>query len=271
MDFFSKRSYRVAVALLVTMLLCHAEAIAGQLTLTWIDNANSEIGFSVERSTGSTGPFAEIGTTDAGVTQYTDSTVVDATTYCYRVRAFNASAYSGYTNVACGSTAQAFVLTVVEAGTGAGSVISEPSGIICGSSCSGTFASGTAVTLTATAETGSAFTGWSGGGCSGTGSCTVTSTAPTTVTATFSQNPWQTLTVSTSGKGDVESAPAGIGCGTTCSASYQTGTVLVLTATPAKNFIFTGWSGGCNGTGTCTVTLTSPTTVSATFANARRK
>src|SRR5262245_15937507 len=253
------------------MLLCHTETIASQLTLTGVDNDTSELGFSVERSTGSIGPFAEIGTTGAGVTQYTDSTVVDATTYCYRVRAFNASAYSDYTNMACGATAQAFALTVVEAGTGAGSVISEPSGIICGSSCSGTFASGTAVTLTASAGTGSTFAGWSGGGCSGTGSCTVTLAASTTVKATFSQITWQTLTVSTSGKGNVKSAPAGISCGTACSASYQTGTALALTATPAQNFAFTGWTGACQGTGPCTVTLTSPTTVRATFANANKK
>jgi phospholipase C len=75
--------------------------------------------------------------------------------------------------------------------TGSGSVTSSPgSGIdVCTSSCSATFANGTAVTLTATPNTGSTFTGWSGGGCTGTGTCSITtgsSTAQTTVTATFS-------------------------------------------------------------------------------------
>jgi hypothetical protein len=39
-----------------------------------------------------------------------------------------------------------------------------------------------------------------------------------------------------------------------------------LTAAPAAGSTFTGWSGGsCSGTGTCTVTLSAATTVTATF------
>ena len=80
---------------------------AGQLTVTWVDNSTVEAGFSVERSTGSTGTFAEIATTGPAVTSYTDPTVADGTTYCYRVRAYNAADYSDYSNAACGATAQA--------------------------------------------------------------------------------------------------------------------------------------------------------------------
>ena len=45
------------------------------------------------------------------------------------------------------------------------------------------------MTLTATPSTGSTFTGWSGAGCSGTGSCTMTVSANTTVTASFTPPP----------------------------------------------------------------------------------
>src|SRR5206468_3466798 len=119
---------------------------------------------------------------------------------------------------------------------------------------SATFASGTAVVLTATPAAGFAFTGWSGGGCSGTSSCTVTLGANTTVTATFV--PLYTLTVNLNGAGSVTSAPVGIACGVTCSASFASGTAVALTATPTAGFAFTGWSGGgCAGTGAGTSAL----------------
>lgn len=78
-----------------------------------------------------------------------------------------------------------YTLDVNKIGTGNGTVISNPSGVDCGSTCSYSFGDNTPVTLTATADTGSTFIGWSGGGCSGTGTCTVTMTEDTSVTASF--------------------------------------------------------------------------------------
>jgi Divergent InlB B-repeat domain len=77
-----------------------------------------------------------------------------------------------------------------------------------------------------------------------------------------------TLTVSKSGAGSgtVTSSPAGISCGTSCSASYVSGTQVTLTASPAAGSTFTGWTGGgCTGTGTCVVTMNAATTVAANF------
>src|SRR6266496_1102705 len=159
-------------------------------------------------------------------------------------------------------------LTVNKGGTGGGTVTSNPAGISCGATCSASYNSGTVVTLTAAAAGGSAFTGWSGGGCSGTGSCAVTMNAATTVTATFDLPQTFTLTVnkSGSGSGTVASNPAGISCGATCSAPYNSGTVVTLTAAPAGGSTFAGWSGGgCSGTGSCVVTMNAATTVAATF------
>ena len=159
MTSLKRPSRRVAAALLflLTILTWHAEAIAGQLTESWVNNTSDAIGISVERSEGSTGWFGEIATTGATATAYTDSTVADGTTYCYRVRAYNSTAYSAYSNTACGATAQAVSLAVVMMGTGSGVVISVPSGILCGTTCSGTYGSGTAVTLTPTPASGSTF------------------------------------------------------------------------------------------------------------------
>jgi len=154
--------------------------------------------------------------------------------------------------------------------TGSGSVASSPAGISCGSTCSATFASGTSVSISATPATGWVFTGWSGGGCSGTGTCVVMLTSATMVNAAFAPAPVTVTVVRTGlGNGSVTSSPAGIACGTTCSASFPSSSTVVLTATPTGGAVFVGWSGGgCSGTGTCTLTPTSATTVTATFAPA---
>jgi len=181
-----------------------------------------------------------------------------------------ASATTSVTATFNTATANNDQLTVQLSGNGGGSVSSSPAGITCGTTCSASFANGTAVTLTATPNTGSTFGGWSGGGCSGTGTCSVTLSAATSVTATFNtataNNDQLTVQLSGNGSGSVSSSPAGITCGTTCSASFVNGTAVTLTATPNAGSTFGGWSGGgCSGTGTCSVTLTSNTSVTATF------
>jgi Bacterial Ig domain len=125
---FKRSSHRVAAAaiLFLTILAWHAEATAAQRTLTWVDNSVDEAGFAVERSTGVTGAFAEIARTGAGVTTYVDSSVSDTVTYCYRVRAFSSSGYSGYSNTACSSpsdvTSPTVSITAPTGGTVSGNV-----------------------------------------------------------------------------------------------------------------------------------------------------
>ncbi len=74
-----------------------------------------------------------------------------------------------------------------------------------------------------------------------------------------------TVVESGTGTGTVTSSPSGISCGSTCSASYNSGTSVTLTATPSTGSTFTGWSGGCSGTGVCTVPMTAVTSVTAEF------
>lgn len=76
-----------------------------------------------------------------------------------------------------------------------------------------------------------------------------------------------TLTVSRAGTGGTGTITGGsIDCGSTCSASVDPGDSVTLTATPDETSTFTGWAGGgCSGTGTCTVTVNTDTTVAAIF------
>jgi Divergent InlB B-repeat domain len=69
------------------------------------------------------------------------------------------------------------------------------------------------------------------------------------------------------GSGVVDSNPAGIECGSSCSHEYEENTKIALTATPTPGSEFDGWAGGgCSGTGVCEVTMTKPISVVATFS-----
>lgn len=77
-----------------------------------------------------------------------------------------------------------------------------------------------------------------------------------------------TLTVATagSGAGTVTSNPAGLNCGTTCTLTVTSGTVVTLTASPASGNTLANWGGACPaGSATCAVTVSSNQTVTATF------
>lgn len=74
-----------------------------EINLLWTDNASDENGFKVERSADGV-VFAEAGTTPADDTGYADFGLSPETTYWYRVRAWNASGDSAYSNVAVATT-----------------------------------------------------------------------------------------------------------------------------------------------------------------------
>jgi hypothetical protein len=74
-----------------------------------------------------------------------------------------------------------------------------------------------------------------------------------------------TVTKTGTGTGTVTTSPAGIDCGSACSASYASGTSVTLIATPATGSTFTGWGGACTGTGPCTFTMSQARDVTAMF------
>jgi Tol biopolymer transport system component len=134
-------------------------------------------------------------------------------------------------------------LIVGRAGTGSGSVTSDPPGIACGGDCAETYAINTLVALTAAPAAGSRFVGWSGGGCSGAGACVVTLTATTTLLATFEGGEGSSrLTVTRPANGRVVTIPPGIACPEVCDGLFPNGTTVTLLPF-GLGAAFTGFSG----------------------------
>lgn len=76
-----------------------------------------------------------------------------------------------------------------------------------------------------------------------------------------------TLTVELTGTGTVTSEPAGISCPGTCSAEFEFGAEVTLSAAADSANAFTGWPERCAGRGACAVKLeTANVTVDAAFA-----
>lgn len=188
------------------------------------------------------------------------------TTYYIRFYAHNIAgiAYGNeisFTTPSSGGT----TLTVTKAGTGTGTVTSNPAGISCGSDCTEAYTSGTSVTLTASPDSGVNFTGWSGEGCSGTGTCIVVVDKERYVTATFDtitvSYPWLRVFHSPFGNGNGRGSIVGeatnptqsnnFNCGPDCpsqSESYVNFTTLRLVAIPEPGSKFIRWVNGYCGT-----------------------
>ena len=104
-----------------------------RVNLAWTYLSSDEMGFAVERCTGTaaaciaSGSFSQTGQTGANVASFADTTLHANTTYSYRVRAFNLNGNSPYSNVAEATTQAApppptvtvsvIVPTATEAGT----------------------------------------------------------------------------------------------------------------------------------------------------------
>ena len=75
-----------------------------QINLAWNDNSSNESGFYIERAPSGSSTFTQIGSVGANVKTYSNTGLAAGTTYQYRVRAYNGSGNSGYSNTASTAT-----------------------------------------------------------------------------------------------------------------------------------------------------------------------
>src|ERR1700682_2882900 len=132
----------------------------------------------------------------------------------------------------------------------------------CRGTCAQRYTAGERVTLTAVADNGAVFSGWSGG-CAGKAGCELVLDRDLTVSAAFvrADSLRRQVTVLVDGHGKILSSPAGIDCGASCSASYDDGTTVALTATPEAGYAFSAWTGGCSGKADCRFQVSGNNTV----------
>lgn len=89
--------FALALALFVGISACQG----AQLAIAWTDNADNEDGFYLERRTND-GDWAQVATVPAlpgkGAVFYADKDLLPDTVYVYRVRAYNTTGKSAYSN-----------------------------------------------------------------------------------------------------------------------------------------------------------------------------
>ena len=215
----------------------------------WLSSSTVAVNSAARNFTQFNGPYKLLDDTNTVANNWADLT--DATTLLHAINLTET-----------GSTVSENVWTNT---TSAGNRSQTSSGYTC-ADCSESYTNDTVVTLTATPVSGSVFAGWSGvdPDCS---DGIVTMDVSKTCTATFNLPP-ATLTVTTEGSGTVTSSPAGINCGTggtDCSEVYTSGTPVTLTAAPAADSVFAGWSGVDPDCSDGIVTMDVSKTCTATF------
>ena len=71
---------------------------SAQIDLRWQDNSNNESGFKIEHKTGAGGSYRQVAIVGPNINTYSDTSIIEDTTYYYRVRAYNDAGYSPYSN-----------------------------------------------------------------------------------------------------------------------------------------------------------------------------
>ena len=114
------KPFKLSLFAAIAAFLMVAPVRAAIVTLQWQDNCATEQGFKVERAASLNGTYSQIATVGADVTSYADSTAVAGSTCYYRVRAYNGTWNSGYTNVVTKVLAPAAVIGLTATAGSAG-------------------------------------------------------------------------------------------------------------------------------------------------------
>jgi alpha-tubulin suppressor-like RCC1 family protein len=102
---------------------------AGQIDLSWTDNANNEDGFKIERATAEGGPWTQIAQVLPNTTSYRNTGLAPSTTYYYRVRAYNSGGDSAFSNTASVDTPSLCPASVVAWGNNDYGQATPPGGL----------------------------------------------------------------------------------------------------------------------------------------------
>jgi len=105
---------------------------ATRVDLSWTDRSSTELGFKIERAKGPSDIFQQIAVVGTDITSFSDLSVAPATNYYYRVRAYDATRNSSYSNedwaltdgmdfseVLLGNTQRPWIALTFDAGTAA--------------------------------------------------------------------------------------------------------------------------------------------------------
>jgi len=103
-------TFNVGVYLTAPRGVTAAADTSDNVLVRWTDESTQETGFAIERSTDDSA-FDEVGRVAADVTSYTD-TLPGVGTHRYRVRAFDASSYSSYSDTGQATIATAGSITI---------------------------------------------------------------------------------------------------------------------------------------------------------------
>ncbi|MCB0323106.1 MAG: fibronectin type III domain-containing protein [Bdellovibrionales bacterium] len=79
---------------------------SSSIALRWSDTSNNETGFKIERAQGS-GSYTQIATVSSNSTTFTSSGLSAGASYSFRIRAYNGTGNSGYSNAVTGVTSSA--------------------------------------------------------------------------------------------------------------------------------------------------------------------
>ena len=72
--------------------------------LSWVDNADNEDGYKIERKTGNGGSYSQVGAVTTNAVAFEDSVPAPGTNYFYHIAAFNAAGSSAYSEAASART-----------------------------------------------------------------------------------------------------------------------------------------------------------------------
>jgi hypothetical protein len=132
----------------VFFLTAPIQAIAASVALNWSDKSSNETGFKIERMPAG-GSYVLLATVGTNVQAYTDTSVVEGRSYCYRVSAYNSAGTSVPSNSACAQVPLSTSSTTsgTSSGTTNGGTTSTTSGSSGTSSGSTTTTSGSSPSL----------------------------------------------------------------------------------------------------------------------------